>query len=329
LEWAEFAGAASLGAGSTATTQALAGQVPGAGHGSGALTLTLSVAGGTNAWNGFGVGRNDDGYYSGPNQPLPGITFTNGGPGYGGGIPLLAQVSFASGYHLAGAPAATPTPPSDRVAIYFDAGDGTTATAQWDFSTLVGGSLPAGSWLFLDSVDQGERLILTGATGWIDLVHAGDSSLPRPPSPIPLPTSVANPSFPICTPAIVQTATTLQLTGRYGDISTPTPTCANAPVPVPGQTVGYTKGMDAVGIWIRTAVALTSLTMTVIDTDPSTSNGMGGYTGPDNNFFSGVGVIANTQGLPVIAVPTLGKLGLGLLALLLVLAPWLLRAVRR
>lgn len=318
LNWGEFAQAPGFGGGSTQTTQTHIASIPGGGRGSGAALLTLSVVGGTAAWNGFGVGRNDDGYYPGPNQPLPGITFTNGGPGYGGGIPDLAVVSFANGYNLAGAPVNTPTPPSDRDALYFDAGDGTTTTATWDFTGLIGGSLPAGSWLFLDSVDQGERIILNGPSGWIANVHAGDSTLPRPAAPFPVPTLVQNPTFPTCTPGLTQTATTLQLDGRYGDISTAVPTCSNVPVPVPGQTVGYTKGVDAVGIWVRTAVDLTSLSLTAIDTDPSTSNGMGGYTGPDNNYFLGMGVIALTQ--PPVMVPALSDPALGVLALLLVLA---------
>ena len=138
LVWGEFPNAPSLGAGSTVSNQTLTGVVPGFGNGTGSFSLNLSVAGGTNAWNGFGVGRNDDGYFSGPNMPIPGITFTNGGPGYGGGIPLANLVAFASGYNLAGAPANTPAPRSDRSAIYFDAGDGTTMTAQWDFGSLLG-----------------------------------------------------------------------------------------------------------------------------------------------------------------------------------------------
>lgn len=327
LNWGEFTAAPGFGAGSTQSTQTHVASIPGGGRGSGAAVLRLSVAGGTAAWNGYGIGRNDDGYYPGPNQPLPGITFTNGGPGYGGGIADLAGISFANGYQLAGAPAGTPAPASDRNALYFDAGDGTTTTAAWDFSGLIGGSLPAGSWLFLDGIDQGERVVLSGPPGWIADVRAGDSTLPRPPPPIPLPIQVANPTFPSCTPGLTQTTSTLQLDGRYGDISLPVPGCSNTPVPVPGQTVGYTKGIDAVGIWVRTAIDLSSLSLTAIDADPSTSNGMGGYTGPDNNYFLGLGVIALTQ--PAVQVPALGDPALGVLALLLVLVALAARPLRR
>lgn len=320
LVWARFETAPAFGNGNTATSQTLDALVSGAGRGSGTVALTLSVSGGSNAWNGFGIARNDDGYYSGPNQPLPGITFVNGAPGYGGGIPLLAAASFATGYNIAGAPAATPLPPSDRAAIYFDAADGTTAIAQWNFTGLIGATLPAGSWLFLDGIDQGERIVVTGPNGWIAAVHAGDSTLPRPASPVPLPVLVSSPTFPQCAPAVIQTATTLQLDGRYGDISGSIPACANVPVPVPGQTVGYTKGVDAVGIWIRTAIDVSTLQLSAIDSDPSTSNGMGGYTGPDNNFVMGLGLISRTQGVPAIPLPTLGIMALFLLSTMLILS---------
>ncbi|MBK8285124.1 MAG: hypothetical protein IPK97_09685 [Ahniella sp.] len=181
-----------------------------------------------------------------------------------------------------------------------------------------------GSWIFIDSVDQGEAISVTAASGWIADIHAGDSSLPRPSSPFPLPISVSTPTFPACTPGITQTATTLQLLGRYGDISTAVPTCSNVPVPVSGQTVGYTKGADSIGVWVRTAIPLTSLSISAIDSDPSTSNGMGGFTGPDNNFVIGFGVIAQTfaavgtpRPIPTLSLPALllGALALGLIGL--------------
>lgn len=295
LNWAGFASAPAFGNGSMVSPQVLPGAVPGTGIGSGSFSLTLSVSGGSNSWNGFGIARNDDGYYSGPNQPIVGVTFVNGAPGYNNGIPNLAPIALVNGYNLAGAPAGTPAPDDNRQVIYFDAGDGTTATASLDFASLTGGVLPAGSWLFLDSVDQGERLRINGSNGWIGTIHAGDATLPRPPSPLPLPITVSTPTFPTCTPAITQSGTQLELLGRYGDISGSTPTCANVPVPVSGQTVGYTKGADSIGIWVQTAIDLNQLTIEAIDTDPSTSNGMGGFTGPDNNFVLGLGVISATR----------------------------------
>jgi hypothetical protein len=312
LIWGSFNTAPAFGNGSTATSQIFSVSVLGDGRGTGTAQLTLSVTGGSNAWNGFGVAGNDDGYYPAPNQPQPGITFLNGAPGYFGGIPLLSPISFATGYNLAGAPAATPAPPSDRAAIYFDAADGTTATAQWQFSSLQGGVLPAGSWLFFDNVDQGERFSIVGPSGWIASVHAGDSSLPRPPQ-MGVPVTVSLPSFPVCAPAINQTATTLDLLGRYGDISNPlATTCSATPVPVLMQTVGYTKGVDAVGVWVRTAIDIPSLAINIIDTDPSVRNGVGLYTGPDNNFFVGLGVIVATGPAPSIPVFS-GWLGFALL----------------
>lgn len=316
LTWGVFTSATSFGAGSPATSQTLPVLLAGSGRGSGTATLALSVSGGTNSWNGYGVGSNDDGYYPAPNMPVTGITMVTGAPGYNGGIAQLAQYSFLAGYNVAGGPIAVPTPPSDRAAIYFDAGSGTTATAQWNFTALSGGSLPAGSWLFIDNVDQGERLTASGPAGWIGSVHIGDSTLPRPvvqntaslgkagPTAAPaipiLPTnSVGNPTFPVCSPAVTMTATSVQLDGRYGDISGPTPTCSNVPVPVTGQTVGYTKGVDSVGVWIRTAVDLPALSLTVFDTDPSPQGQ------PDNNFVLGLGVIASITAQAPAVVPTL------------------------
>ncbi len=315
LAWGSYAGVVPFGSGSTATSQSYAGTVAGTGPGSGPFSVTLSVSGGSNAWNGFGVAGNDDGYYSGPNQPIPGITFVNGAPGYNGGIPALSQVSLVAGYNLAGAPVGTPAPTTDQQVLYFDAADGTTATILYDFSSLAGGALPAGSWLFLDTVDQGEQVTVTAASGWQGTLHAGDSSLPRPPPPIPVPTAVSDPTFPVCTPAITQTPTTLVMVGRYGDISNIVPTCANVPVPVQGQTVGYTKGTDSVGIWVQTALPLTTLTISAVDSDPSVGNGMGGFTGPDNNFVLGVGMIVQTlpagvvRSIPATSWPALLLLG--------------------
>jgi len=318
LTWGQHSAAVPFGSGSPATSQTQVVTVTGSGLGSGTMSIQLSVAGGSNAWNGFGVAGNDDGYYSGPNQPIPGITFTNGGPGFNGGIPLVAPVSLVSGYNLASAPPSTPAPNDDRQVLYFDGADGTTVSIAWNFTTLVGGVLPAGSWLFLDSVDQGEFVNATAAAGWIGTIHAGDSTLPRPSSPIPVPVMVSAPTFPICTPVITTNSTTLQLLGRYGDISVPTPTCSAVPVPVQGQTVGYTKGTDSVGIWVQTARPLENLVVTVRDTDPDVGNGMGGFNGPDNNFVMGAGIIVQTLagGAGPVQLPSIGNIGAVLLMLL-------------
>lgn len=316
LVWGTFATAPAFGNASMANPQTQLATVAGLGPGSGIFSLTLSLSGGSNSWNGFGVARNDDGYFSGPDLPIAGVTFVNGAPGFNNGIPQLAPISLVSGYNLAGAPATTPAPTDNRQALYFDAGDGTTLGAGLNFGSLNGGFLPAGSWLFLDSVDQGERIRVNGPAGWIGQVHAGDASLPRPTSPIPLPTAVSDPTFPICTPAIVQSSTQLELLGRYGDISSAVPTCSPVPVPVAGQTVGYTKGADSIGIWVQTAINLNALSIEAIDTDPSTSNGMGGFTGPDNNFVLGLGVLSATSApiaLPMLSVWSMGLLGIVLL----------------
>lgn len=319
LTWADFPAAPAFGNGSMANPQTLGGTIAGAAIGTGSFSLQLAVTGGSNSWNGFGIAGNDDGYYSGPNQPIVGVTFVNGAPGYNNGIPNLAPIALTNGYNLAGAPAGTPAPTDNRQALYFDAGDGTTATATFNFATLTGGVLPAGSWLFLDGVDQGERVRLSGPSGWIATFHAGDSTLPRPSSPFPLPVSVADPTFPTCTPAVTQTATELELIGRYGDISVPVPTCSNVPVPVSGQTVGYTKGADSIGVWVQTALDVNQLTLEAIDTDPSTSNGMGGFTGPDNNFVLGLGVISATRaaGTGNRPIPTLNAYAMSALLLAL------------
>lgn len=310
LRWGTFNTLMPFGSGSTATVQTHVATVAGSDRGSGPISITLGVAGGTASWNGFGIGANDDGYFSAPNQPQPGITMVTGAPGYNGGIPAASQVSFATGYNVVGGPSGLPLPPSDRAAIYFDAGSGTTVTAALNFSALNGGSLPAGSWLFIDNVDQGERVIVTGPTSWVATAHFGDSTLPRPAFPTTI-VSVPAPTFPACAPAVSMTATTLQLDGRYGDVSTATPTCANAPVPVFGQTVGYTKGMDSVGVWIRTAIDLTSLSLTAADMDANPANG------PDNNFSLGLAVIAATVPIPAPPVPTMGVTALGILLALL------------
>jgi hypothetical protein len=276
------------------------------------------VSGGVGAWNGFGVGANDDGYYAAPNLPIAGVTFMNGAPGYNGGVPAAAAASFAAAYNALGAPLGTPTP-SDRAAIYFDAGDGTTATVSWDFSALNGGRLLAGSWIFIDGVDQGERVTISGPTGWIGAVHFGDSTQPRPPQSGAPPT-VSTPSFPVCSPAMTSSATTLQLDGRYGDLSNLAPSCSNTPVPVSGVTVGYTKGMDSVGVWVRTAVDIGSLTMSASDIDVSPRNPQtGAYIGPDNNFVLGVGLIAVTES---VAVPGPNSVFLGCLVVLLGALVW-------
>lgn len=308
--WAEFIAAAPIGSGNTATTQTLNAVVPGSGRGSGAASLTFSVSGGVAAWNGNGVGANDDGYYAAPNLPLPGITFVNGAPGYNGGVPALAAASFATAYNTLAAPASTPHP-VDRSAVYFDAGDGSTVTISWDFTALHGGRLLAGSWIFVDGVDQGERVVLNGPSGWIGSIHTADSTTPRPPQP-GVPPTVGSPAFPNCSPALTLSPTTLQLDGRYGDLSNVVPACANLPVPVPGVTVGYTKGMDSVGVWIQTASDLTTLTLTANDQDTTPRGPQGNYLGPDNNFVLGVGFIAAVEPL---AVPGVGVLALALLAL--------------
>lgn len=291
--WATFNGAMPVGSASNAINQTHVATVVGGGRGAGTASLTFSVSGGVGAWNGFGVGAGDDGYFSAPNLPQPGITFTNGAPGYNGGVPAAASASFATAYNLPGAPTGTPAP-SDRSALYFDAGDGTTALVAWDFTTLNGGTLLAGSWIFVDGIDQGERVVLTGPTGWIGSIHTADSTLPRPAQP-GVPPTVSAPQFPVCAPAMVMTSTTIQLEGRYGDLSNLAPTCSNVPVPVQGVTVGYTKGMDSVGVWIKTAIDLPSLTLTASDQDISPrSPQTNAYLGPDNNFVLGVGFIAET-----------------------------------
>ncbi|WP_146151801.1 hypothetical protein [Ahniella affigens] len=319
LTWATFPAAPAYGNGNMTSPQTHTGSIPGAAIGAGNFSLQLMVTGGSNSWNGFGVAGNDDGYYSGPDQPIVGVTFVNGAPGFNNGIPNLAPIALTNGYNLAGAPPGSPAPDDNRQALYFDAGDGTTATATFNFATLTGGVLPTGSWLFLDGVDQGERVRVNGPIGWIGAIHAGDSSLPRPSSPFPLPISVTDPTFPTCRPAITQTTTQLELIGRYGDISVPVPTCSNVPVPVSGQTVGYTKGADSIGIWVQTAIDLNQLTIEAIDTDPSTSNGMGGFTGPDNNFVLGLGVISATRAAGTGNRPVPALNGLAMSALLLVL----------
>lgn len=316
--WATFGSAVPIGSGSPATAQTLIASVPGSGRGAGLANVTFAVSGGVGAWNGFNIGANDDGYYSSPNLPVAGITFINGAPGYNGGVPAAAAASFATAYNGLAAPAGTPMP-SDRSAIFFDAGDGTTASVNWDFSALNGSKLLAGSWIFIDGVDQGERVVLSGPPGWIASIHIADSTLPRPAQP-GVPPTVSAPTFPVCSPAITSTATTLQLHGRYGDLSNLAPSCSNTPVPVAGVTVGYTKGMDSVGVWVRTAIDISSLSMTASDQDVSPRNPQtGAYVGPDNNFVMGVGFIAATE---TIAVPGPGGMLLAILGLVLGLAAW-------
>ncbi|HPG62629.1 MAG TPA: hypothetical protein PK586_11500 [Casimicrobium sp.] len=313
LKWGSFNALAPFGSGNTATSQTLNATVPGVERGTGTIAVSLNVGGGVASWNGFGVGTNDDGYFSAPNQPQPGITMITGAPGYNGGIPALSAASFATGYNAAGGPVGLPAPPSDRAAVYFDSGTGTTITSALSFTSLVGGALPAGSWIFIDNVDQGERVTVTGPNGWAAAVHFGDSTLPRPPVSLSF-TPVSAPSFPLCAPAATSTASTLQFDGRYGDVSTTTPTCSNVPVPVQGQTVGYTKGMDSVGVWIRTAIDLTTLSVTAVDMDPTPPNA------PDNNFSLGLAVISATE-LPAAAgVPTLDALALTVAVLMLLMA---------
>ena len=116
LKWGTFNSLAPFGSGNTATSQTLIATVPGVERGTGTMAVSLSVAGGVASWNGFGVGTNDDGYFSAPNQPQPGITMMNGAPGYNGGIPALSAGSFAAGYNAAGGPVGLPAPPSDRAA---------------------------------------------------------------------------------------------------------------------------------------------------------------------------------------------------------------------
>lgn len=291
--WGRFTTAVPVGGGNVATVQTLPVLVSGVGKGAGVANLTFSVSGGVAAWNGYGVGANDDGYYAAPNLPAPGITFVTGAPGYNGGVPALAAASFATAYNAQAAPAGAPLP-VDQSAIYFDAGDGTTATVGWDFTTLNGGKLLAGSWIFVDGVDQGERVVLTGPVGWIANVHVADSTLPRPAQP-GLPPTVQSPTFPLCSPAITLSATSLQLDGRYGDLSNLAPTCSSVPVPVTGVTVGYTKGIDSVGVWIKTAIDVSALTLTAYDQDVTPRSPQGAYLGPDNNFVIGVGLIAATE----------------------------------
>ncbi len=311
LQWAQFTSVTPFGSGSLSTSQTLPAMVIGSGRGSGVATLTMSVSGGTASWNGFGVGRNDDGYFPMPNLPQAGITFVNGAPGYLGGVPAAAQAAFTAAYNVAGGPVGAPMPSTDRAAVYADSGDGTTLSAQWNFAGLKGGKLPAGSWLFIDGVDQGERVVVNGPSGWIAAVHTGDSTLPRPPNPFVTIVLVSSPSFPSCAPAITTSTTTLQLDGRYGDLSQVVPGCSNTPVPVPGQTVGYTKGIDSVGVWVRTAIDLTALSISASDTDASPPNS------PDNNFLLGFGLIAATFDPP--PVPALGAIAQGAMAALLLL----------
>jgi hypothetical protein len=293
LQWAQFTSVAPFGGGNTATSQALPAAVAGVGRGSGIATFSMSVTGGTSSWNGFGVGRNDDGYYPSPNLPQAGITFVTGAPGYLGGVPAAAQASFTAAYNVAGAPAGLPSPTTDRAAVYADSGSGTTLSAQWDFAGLAGGKLPAGSWLFIDGIDQGERVAIaspgappSGPNGWLATMHTGDSTLPRASNSFT--TLVSSPTFPSCAPAITIGTSSIQLDGRYGDVSQSVPSCSNSPVPVAGQTVGYTKGIDSVGVWVRTAIDLTAISITVFDVDANPPNA------PDNNFLLGFGLIAAT-----------------------------------
>lgn len=315
--WGRFTTAVPIGGGSLATTQSLPLTVAGSGRGTGTASLTFSVAGGVAAWNGYGVGANDDGYYAAPNLPIAGVIAINGAPGYNGGVPALAAASFATAYNAPAAPAGTPLP-TDRSAIYFDAGDGTTATIGWDFSALNGGKLLAGSWIFIDGIDQGERIVLSGPAGWIASVHVADSTLPRPEQP-GLPPILQAPMFPACSPAVTLSATGVQLDGRYGDFSTPLPTCSAVPVPVAGVTVGYTKGMDSVGVWIKTAIDISALSLTANDQDTTPRNAQGAYLGPDNNFVLGVGLIAMTEAP---AIPGPGRASLLAMALLLCGITW-------
>ena len=136
LQWAQFVSAVPFGSGAATPLQSLPAAVPGAGRGSGVATLVMSVAGGTASWNGYGVGRNDDGYFPTPDLPQVGITYVSGAPGYLGGVPLAAQAAFSTAYNSAGAPVGLAVPTSDRAAVYADSGTGTTLSAQWDFSTL-------------------------------------------------------------------------------------------------------------------------------------------------------------------------------------------------
>lgn len=310
LQWAQFTTLTPFGSGGLTSSQLLPVSVSGAGRGSGVATLTMSVSGGSASWNGFGVGRNDDGYFPAPDLPQVGITFMNGAPGYLGGVPAAAQAAFTAAYNLAGGPSGAPMPPTDRAAVYADSGTGTTLSAQWNFSGLQGGKLPAGSWFFVDGVDQGERVTLTGPSGWISAVHTGDSTLPRAPNGMV--TLVSSPTFPSCAPAIASGSTTLQLDGRYGDLSQSTPGCSPVPVPVAGQTVGYTKGIDSVGVWVRTAIDLSSLSISALDVDVSPPNS------PDNNFLLGFGLIAATFDPP--PVPGVSGQAQSILVALLLLA---------
>ena len=321
LAWGRFTTAVPVGGGNTAPVQTLPAVVSGIGKGAGIANLTFSVSGGVAAWNGYGIGGNDDGYYAAPNLPVNGITFVTGAPGYNGGVPALAAASFATGYNASAAPTGTPLP-VDQSAIYFDAGDGVTATVGWDFTTLNGGKLLAGSWIFVDGVDQGERVILSGRPGWVASVHVADSTLPRPAQP-GLPPTVQSPTFPLCSPAVTLTATSLQLDGRYGDLSNLVTTCSNVPVPVGGVTVGYTKGIDSVGVWIKTATDVSSLTLTASDQDATPRSPQGAYQGPDNNFVLGVGFIAATEA-PTVPGPT-GPVLLALAGLISALAGVMLR----
>jgi hypothetical protein len=72
--------------------------------------------------------------------------------------------------------------------------------------------------------------------------------------------------------------------------------------------------MDSVGVWIRTAIDLTTLSLTAVDMDPTPPNA------PDNNFSLGLAVISATA-LPVAAgVPTLDALALTVAVLMLLMA---------
>ena len=67
--------------------------------------------------------------------------------------------------------------------------------------------------------------------------------------------------------------------------------------------MGYTKGIDSVGVWIKTALDVSSLTLTASDQDATPRSPQGAYQGPDNNFVLGVGFIAATEA-PTVPGPT-------------------------
>jgi hypothetical protein len=226
----------------------------------------------TGSFNGAGRYLNDDGYPGG----------VGGAPGYSNTATALSSnfTSFAAAQSL-------PTLAGNN-GLIFDGGDNQSIAATFDFTTLNGGVLPAGSWLFFYDIDQNEIASLVGPAGWYNSIATMDltaavptnqsNPLPGGPNYLTSPTSGPFPaSSSLGTQLTGMTGTTLSFYGPQG-------TRAN------GST-GPTVGTDATGLFVQTAIPLTSLIYTDFDNDPN------------NNYVSGVGGVA--VNIPEATLPAL------------------------